>query len=25
VKRGESAPFYEKWALDLMGARKLKA
>ena len=25
IKRGESAPFYEKLALDLMGARKLKA
>jgi sulfide:quinone oxidoreductase len=25
VKRGESEPFYEKFALDLMGARKLKA
>jgi sulfide:quinone oxidoreductase len=24
VKRGESEPFYEKFALDLMGARKLK-
>lgn len=25
VKRGEAEPFYEKLALDLMGARKLKA
>jgi sulfide:quinone oxidoreductase len=25
VKRGESAPFFEKLALDLLGARKLKA
>jgi len=25
IKRGESAPFYEKLALDLIGARKLKA
>ena len=25
IKRGESAPFYEKMALDLIGARKLKA
>jgi sulfide:quinone oxidoreductase len=25
VKRGESEPFYEKLALDLIGARKLKA
>ncbi|HEY9217042.1 MAG TPA: FAD-dependent oxidoreductase [Phenylobacterium sp.] len=25
VKRGESEPFYEKLALDLLGARKLKA
>lgn len=24
IRRGESAPFYEKLALDLMGARKLK-
>jgi sulfide:quinone oxidoreductase len=24
IRRGESAPFYEKFALDLMGARKLK-
>jgi len=25
IRRGESEPFYEKFALDLMGARKLKA
>jgi len=25
IKRGESAPFYEKMALDLIGAKKLKA
>ncbi|MBV9996707.1 MAG: FAD-dependent oxidoreductase [Caulobacteraceae bacterium] len=25
IRHGESQPFYEKWALDLMGARKLKA
>jgi sulfide:quinone oxidoreductase len=25
VKRGESAPFYERLALDLMGQKKLKA
>lgn len=25
VKRGESVPFYEKLALDILGARKLKA
>ncbi|MDP1619098.1 NAD(P)/FAD-dependent oxidoreductase [Phenylobacterium sp.] len=25
IRRGESAPFYEKLALDLIGARKLKA
>lgn len=25
IRRGESAPFYEKMALDLIGARKLKA
>ncbi|HEX6859627.1 MAG TPA: FAD-dependent oxidoreductase [Caulobacteraceae bacterium] len=25
IKRGESEPFYEKFALDLLGARKLKA
>jgi sulfide:quinone oxidoreductase len=25
IRRGESEPFYEKLALDLMGARKLKA
>jgi sulfide:quinone oxidoreductase len=25
IKRGESEPFYEKLALDLMGARKIKA
>jgi len=25
VKRGESEPFYEKLALDVMGVRKLKS
>jgi sulfide:quinone oxidoreductase len=25
IKRGESEPFYEKFALELIGARKLKA
>ena len=25
IRRGETEPFYEKMALDLMGARKLKA
>jgi sulfide:quinone oxidoreductase len=25
IRRGESEPFYEKFALDLMGARKLKS
>lgn len=25
IRHGEATPFYEKWALDLMGARKVKA